>query len=371
MKQGEYISPFAPYGYEICKDDNNKLVIDLVASGVVRDIFNLYLSGLGFMRIAKYLNDKKIPSPSLYKYQKGIKLNIVSNKPRNEIKWSASAVKSILTNEVYLGHLIQGKRTTVSYKNHKIKNKLKSEWIRCENTHEAIIDEDIFMKVKDMMKERTRVVKKRGMVHIFSGKVFCLECGMYMRKKNSSKYEYLVCSSNYDGYGDCSNNCSIRYDVLEKIVLNKINDMVKKYYDKDLIDKEVMCNEKNDSRKKIIGLEKQRLELEEEIRKINEYFKCMYEDKVNGIISIEQFKSLMDDYKKEEDRFIERIRLIDEEILFYKENDNLRKVDEDIFEGIGFGRLNKIIVDEFINKIYIGKLDREMGIRDIRIGWRF
>ena len=127
MKQGEFISPFAVFGYDVSKEDNNKLIVDPVASLVVRNIFDLYLKGLGFTSIAKYLNNNNIPCPSLYKYQRGIKLNIVSNKTREEIKWSAVAVKTILKNEIYLGHLIQGKRTTVSYKNHKIRNKDKSE----------------------------------------------------------------------------------------------------------------------------------------------------------------------------------------------------------------------------------------------------
>ena len=140
MKHGEFISPFASFGYEISKEDNNKLVVDPIASEIVKEIFDLYLKGLGFTAIARYLNSKNIPSPSLYKYQKGIKLNVISNRPREQIKWSTNAVKTILTNEIYLGHLIQGKRTTISYKNHKIRNKNQKEWIRRENTHKAIID---------------------------------------------------------------------------------------------------------------------------------------------------------------------------------------------------------------------------------------
>lgn len=183
MKQGEFISPFAPFGYEVSPDDNNKLIVDPIASEIVKNIYDLYLTGLGFTGIAKYLNSKEIPCPSLYKYHKGIKLNVISNRSREEIKWSTNAIKTILTNEIYLGHLIQGKRTTVSYKNHKIRNKDKSEWIRIENTHEAIIDEETFNKVQIAMKERTKPMKSTGIVHIFSGKVFCLECNHYMRKR--------------------------------------------------------------------------------------------------------------------------------------------------------------------------------------------
>ena len=183
MKQGEFISPFASFGYEVSKEDNNKLVVDPIASEIVKDIFDLYLKGMGFTGIAKYLNEKKIPSPSLYKYQKGIKLNVISNRPREQIKWSTNAIKTILTNELYVGHLIQGKRTTVSYKNHKIKKKNEKDWVRKENTHEAIIDSETFNKVQIAMKERTKPMKSTGVVHNFSGKVFCLECKIYMRKK--------------------------------------------------------------------------------------------------------------------------------------------------------------------------------------------
>lgn len=79
MKQGEFISPFASFGYEISQEDNNGLVIDPFASEVVKEIYYLYLKGLGFTGTAKYLNDKNIPSPSLYKYRKGIKLNVISS----------------------------------------------------------------------------------------------------------------------------------------------------------------------------------------------------------------------------------------------------------------------------------------------------
>ena len=128
MLNGEFISPFAAFGYEIDKNNNNKLVVDIDAAIIVKEIYNLYLKGLGYTSIAKYLNNKDIPSPSLYKYQRGSKLNVVSSLPRDKIKWNPNAIKNILSNELYIGNLIQGKRTTISYKNHKIKNKDKKEF---------------------------------------------------------------------------------------------------------------------------------------------------------------------------------------------------------------------------------------------------
>ena len=372
MKQGEFISPFASFGYEVSPIDNNKLIIDEVASEIVKEIFDLYLKGLGFTGIAKYLNSKNVPSPSLYKYQKGIKLNVISNRPREQIKWSTNAIKTILTNELYLGHLIQGKRTTVSYKNHKITKKDNSKWIKIKNTHEAIIDEEIFSKVQIAMKERTKPMKITGIVHNFSGKVFCLECKRYMRKKNSAKHEYLVCSNNRDGYDDCENKSAIRYDVLESIVLKQINKKLKKYYDEAILINESNKRSNNKFTEKIKILDKQRIEIETKISKTRNYLKSLYEDKVNGVITSIQFKELVDNYNNDEDKLRNQIKSIDNEINYYKMKEETSKNQSELFSKYQqLKSLNKIIVDEFIDKIFIGKLDEEKNTRDIQIKWNF
>lgn len=372
MKQGEFISPFASYGYEVSKIDNNKLVVDPVACEIVKLIYNLYLKGLGFMGIAKYLNERNIPSPSLYKYQKGIKLNIISNREREEIKWNASAIKTILTNEVYLGHLIQGKRTTVSYKNHKVKNKNKSEWIRRENTHEAIIEEETFNKVQVVMKERTKPVKSTGTVHIFSGKVFCLECGYHMRKKNSKVHEYLVCANNRDGYDECINKVSIRYDELEKLILDMVNDKIRQYYDREIIEKEYNEKKQNKFIEKISVLERQKKDIESNLNKTKNYLKRLYEDKVDGIITVNQFKSLVLEYNKNENIYNNQIKYINNEIAYYKMKEESLKNKNEIFDRYQkFEKLNTIVVQEFIDKIYVGMLDQETKSREIQIKWNF
>lgn len=372
MKQGEFISPFASFGYEVSKEDNNKLIIDPYAANIVKEIFNLYLTGLGFTGIAKYLNNKNIPSPSLYKYRKGIKLNVISTRPREQIKWSTNAIKTILTNELYLGHLIQGKRTTVSYKNHKIRKKDKCEWIKILNTHEAIIDENTFNKVQVAMKQRTKPMKINDIVHLFSGKVFCLECSHYMRKKNSTKHEYLVCSSNRDGYDDCANKESIRYDKLANVILDSINKKINCFYDKNILNN--LNKKKNESKfkDKIYLLEKQKIELEKEITKTRNYLKSLYEDKVNGIITPDQFKDLIANYNENEDKYKNQIKAINNEISYYKVKEESLKDNEKIFSKYKkIKELNRVVVDEFIDKIYIGKINHETNSRDIQIKWNF
>ena len=366
MKQGEYISPFAAYGYDISESDNNKLVVDTVAGEIVKKIYNLYLKGLGFTGIARYLNNNNIPSPSLYKYKKGIKLNVVSKRPVENIKWNAKAVKTILSNELYLGHLIQGKRTTVSYKNHKVINKPKDEWIRKENTHEAIIDEDVFFRVQDSMKNRTKSVKRTGIVHLLARKVYCLECGCYMRKKNSSKHEYLVCSNNLNGYTICTNKPSIRYDVLEELVLDAINKKIKDYYDLNFLENSLAKMERNNNDKKKETLVKQKNELNRQLTRTKDYLKNLYQDKVNKVISEEQFKELIQYYYTDQIKLNEELIFIDKQIDVLNNDRNIL-----IDKYLKLEKLNRFIIEEFIDKIYISKINKATNIRNIKIKWLF
>ena len=371
MKQGEYISPFASFGYEISKENNNKLIIDKEAEIIVKQIFNLYLSGLGYTGIAKYLNNRNIPSPSLYKYQKKSKLNIISNRPREQIKWNANAIKRILTNELYIGNLVQGKRTTINYKNHKIKRKNPQEWIKIENTHDPIIDKETFIKVQRLIKERTKPNHKTNLIHIFSGKVFCLECNHYMRKKNSTKHEYLICSNNQNGYNDCPNKASIRYDLLEKIILNEINKLIKKYYDIKILNNINLNNNKNNTNNILSSLIHKQEKITKEINKKDNYLKSLYEDKVNNLITKEQFIKLIDSYNNDITTLQNQLIIVKKEISHYQDKINLKN-DNTIFNKYNsIDKLNKVIIDEFIKNIYIGKINTLNNTRDIKIIWNF
>ena len=358
MKQGEYISPFAPFGYTISPINNNKLIIDTNAAIIVKKIFHLYLKGYGYTAITKYLNNKNIPSPSYYKYLNGIKLNINSNKPRDKIKWNTNAIKTILSNEIYLGHLTQGKRTTISYKNHKIKKKDKKEWIKCINTHEPIIDENLFYHVQKNMKEKRKQQKNKNTVHLFSGKVKCLKCGKTMRKKNSPKHEYLICTGYYKRI--CNNKHSIRYDKLENIILKYINEKINTYYDKNLLNNLIIKNDT--SQKKLYYFKQLKSDTQKKILQIKTYFKNLYEDKVNQIITLNQFHELSLEYQKKENIYSKELHSINQKINHLKQKKTSYKLEN-------FHQLNKIIIDELIDNIYIGNIIN--NTREIQIKWNF
>lgn len=162
-KEGLFIGSFALYGY--CKDPEakGKLVVDPEAAEIVKRIFSMALSGIGAHKIARILNDEKVPSPTAYKQMNGIHYHIAA-KNRNVGLWSSPTVYQMLHNQTYAGNLVQGRHKKISYKTEKTMWLPKSQWIVVENTHEPIIDMETFETVQMMLKERTRSGAK-GEIH--------------------------------------------------------------------------------------------------------------------------------------------------------------------------------------------------------------
>src|SRR5699024_2195911 len=116
-------------------DDKTQLVIDEVAGEVVRDIFRWKIEGMSPVTLAEKLNARGVLPPSEHKRSLGIKYK-TAFQTNARSKWSPKTVIRILTNEVYTGVLIQGKRTTPNYK---VKHTIimdEQDWCRIENAHE-------------------------------------------------------------------------------------------------------------------------------------------------------------------------------------------------------------------------------------------
>lgn len=112
---GECLAAFAVYGYQKSPENRNKLLVDDYAAGIVRRIFAWKIEGMAASAIAEKLNAFCILSPREYK--KSLGLNYRGGfSGGNSSKWSDTAVKRILTNEIYLGHLVQGKTERINYK---------------------------------------------------------------------------------------------------------------------------------------------------------------------------------------------------------------------------------------------------------------
>lgn len=226
-KKGEFIGSFAVYGYKKAAEDRHKLVIDEYAASVVQDIFKWKLQGISQQRIADRLNERGELSPMEYKrfcglaYQSGFQVNL-------QAKWSAVTVGRILCNEYYIGTLVQGKRTTPNHKVKKVIQKPKEEWVRVENHHPPVIEREDFFVVRKLLLQDTRVAPKKQKVYLFSGLLFCGDCGQNMVrnsvKRNGKNYIYNMCGRNRTHLG-CSSH-RIRDCLLEQAIFLTIRQQI-------------------------------------------------------------------------------------------------------------------------------------------------
>ena len=142
-KKGECVTPFVAFGYRKTKTDKHKLEIDPSAGSVVQDIFKMKLRGMSQDAIANRLNELGILSPFEYKISSGSHYE-TGFRQKEQALWSSVTVRRILENEVYIGNLVQGKRTTP---NHKVKQtyvKPEDDWIRIEKNHEPLVSDRDF-----------------------------------------------------------------------------------------------------------------------------------------------------------------------------------------------------------------------------------
>ena len=224
-QQGKFIGSFPTYGYLKDPADHHKLIIDEETAPIVRMIFEDFIGGCSILGIAKKLNAMGIPNPSAYKRSKGLRY-----RQQNDGLWPDSSVRRILQNEMYIGNMVQGKNTTVSYKIKQCRAVPKENWIRVEGTHEAIIDRETFEKAQRHFNHHIRKPPKRDDVLLFSGLVRCGHCGRIMSKKTNrhpyGTYHYYRCTThNRMDTGKCTGQ-TLRIDRLEKAVLLYLQTMV-------------------------------------------------------------------------------------------------------------------------------------------------
>lgn len=372
-QNGEFVGSFAPYGYLVDPENKNHLIIDEVAAPVVRRIFEMYIHGFGYISIAKLLNSENIPPPCVHKKQQGLRYynGNFENSSNPEKIWSDASVYAILRRMEYTGALVQGRREVVNYKTGKRRQKPESQWDIVENMHEPIVTLEQYLKVQELRHSRGRGQKiPGGKCYAFARKVFCGECGNTMWKMSyklsKGRYNYLACRTRKTANGVCDNGHSMRLDELTEIVLCEINKLLDMYYDKGQIGT-ISTPKRN--RRNENSLISEIEELEKKIKRNDERMAQMYSDKLDGIITVEQFMQYRESYIKESSAHEERIVLLKQKLKsltgttdsFDPESviKKYRHIDELTFE----------IVDEFIKKIFIGK--KEDGKkREIKIEWK-
>ena len=303
-KNGECIAAFAVYGYKKSESNKNQLVIDEYASEIVKKIFSWKIEGMAVSAIAEKLNGLGILSPKEYK--KSIGTNYKGGFA-GAVKsvWSSSTVKRILTNEIYLGHLLQGKTEKVNYKLKKSVEKPKENWIKVENTHEPIILEDNFRIVQNLLKADNRVSTVNEEGNLFTGMLFCGDCEEQMirrvnRYKNTQRV-YYICSTKNRGEG-----CT-RHSIEEEKLKGFVSEAIQRYANFFLNERQVFekSMEFETNFESIMRCDSEVTRLRKEQDKYNFLCTGLCEDLRKGVITKKEFERLHDEFKRKAIEFEE------------------------------------------------------------------
>ncbi len=222
-KDGMYLGNHAPFGYRKDPNDRHHLVIDPPAADIVREIFQLFAEGIGYVRMTKILRDRKILNPMAYFNQNNPDY-FKSEYWRRPFDWHTTSVRSILMNQVYLGHVVFGKTKTKGFFDKTRIQAPEAEWIIAEDIHEPIISQELRNTVQQMMKSRRRE-NSSGEVQMFVGLIKCSDCGSSLNasfNRQKGKYTGFSCWV-YKNYGkDRCTSHAIGWKTMSQLVLEDI-----------------------------------------------------------------------------------------------------------------------------------------------------
>ncbi|MDR1137021.1 MAG: recombinase family protein [Synergistaceae bacterium] len=304
--RGQYMGAYAPFGYEKDPLDKHHLIPDEETAHLVRRIFEMRCSGMGYRTIAVKLNEEHIASPRDLCYRRLER----ENPRRGNGRWNDSTVRSILRSEVYIGHMVQGKYESVSYKNRKLISKPRDQWIRVENTHEPLVSMELWEMARRLQESKYKPrTASGGERSKFVGLLKCADCGFNMRaqyergrRKSGEDFCYtsFLCS-NYTRSGKeaCTSHI-ISESALTELVLGIIREHANlAVCDEERVVDRIMSAKSRENVACIASYTAELKSAEARLAQLDKIIRTLYEDRVAGIVSDGMFKPMMDKYERE------------------------------------------------------------------------
>ena len=310
-ERGEWLGGRPPYGYRKSETTENHLEPDPEAAEIVRQIFSLCAAGKGPSQIARILTERNILTPANYYFQKAGKTHKGCD-ALHPCTWSGTTVSDILKNVMYLGHTVGLRRTTISYKNKTRIDRPESEQCLVKNTHQPLVSQEQWEIVQEVRQHKKRAAKHMDEPNIFSGLVFCADCGKPLvlhRASTMKRTEYNFKCYTYGKKGKtvCTPH-HIREFELKAVVLEDLRRvthfarMKEKQFAAYIGSKNTLelRREMNTIQKDLDTMRRRREEL-------SKLFKRLYEDNVLGRVTDEQYRMLAGDYTVEQKALEEQI----------------------------------------------------------------
>lgn len=376
--RGKYMATFAAYGYKKAEKDHNQILVDEEAAGIVRLIFQLYIQSGVKADVARYLNERNIPTPQEYARRKGV----VQHWKYEEGKklWNGSIIGRILRNPIYIGNTVFHKKEVTEVGARRTKCLPESEWKTCESTHAAIVSKEVFEQVQRMemeLKEKKRSRREGDIIaeegernHGVSGRycegekrlrgnggsaikglVKCGGCRHNMLRRNRKNATYY-CRSYYEGKvpGCCQEN--IREDSLLEIVRDAVKRQTMFASDLRELSEQyaTMAKQRKDQ------AEKERKQIQGKLQKCRDESFSLYERYKREEISGQEFQAMREKNLKQQEAFQCQLKQCGEETV--NVSADMQGI-LSLLEGKeNLPELTREVVDELISVIYVYGKDR-------------
>ncbi|HEN7857967.1 TPA: recombinase family protein [Streptococcus agalactiae] len=381
MKQGSFIGAMAPYGYKVEKNEGKRvLVIDEKVANVVRLIFHFASQGKSNIQIARELT-KTYTTPAEYKRTGRV------FKGKEDIKqWDISSISKILSDEVYIGNLTQRVYSNRHDTSRKSKFRDKDEWIITENTHEALIEKDIFENIRQLKDENKGTLPYSSLKNIikdgkenigakiqrdytkegkYDGLIKCGICGRNLKKQyglRGLKVNDEVCYCYYckgmDRLKIEKSHVRIYETDLDRILLDTFKRMFSNFYqeDKGLHIKTYL---ENMSAEKLNQVSKGIDTNNKKIDALRVELQAQYEKYVKGEVLLSEFKTESNRIDRQIKTIKNELKVLDDKKRSIKKRKKeLKKFIEAMFclldndKGI---EIDKELVDILISRIELSK----------------
>ncbi len=355
-----------PYGYRCDPEDKDHWILDEEAAQVVKLIFDLCIDGKGPEQIARILEEKQIlTTRALYAKRKKKPM------PERPYHWGNQSIVAILERQEYTGCTCNFKTYSKSYK---LKKRIPNEpedMFYLPDTQEAIVSQAQFDRVQELRKNKRRPVKaeRQG---LFSGLLFCADCGSKLHFATSKRFEgkqdCYVCCHYKSNRGTCTAHY-IREDVLREIVLERIR-AVNEYIrdDVDAFQEEWLQCRRTDQERSIRDDKKKVEQAKKRLFDLDVIISWLYEDYVLGNLSQDRYKKMSADYEAEQERLKLEIEVIEEWVEQREEmNDGLDAFIVLTQKYVDVEELTQTIVNEYIKKIVVYAPDKSSGKRTQKV----
>ena len=363
-REGKYHARKAPYGYVKSDTEKKTPIVDEEAAAVVKRIFEMRASGLSPHKIADKLNEDKIPNPSKYSFDK---YGIVGKRNHFNL-WAFCAVNSILRNPTYLGHMAQQRWGSVSYKNHKRYKKDESEWIVVKNTHEPIITQELWDKVREVEKSVAQGRKtKRGYTHPLSGFLFCADCDGKMKlnyiNQDGKLYFNFNCGNHLRlGKSYCFSHF-IRAKDIEAIVLDDIQTMAQRIVLDEKTIREDFIRHNAELADQAIKSAKKGLQIKRKRKEeLSRLMQLAYEDRLKGKMPEDICIGFIQMYSDEQKRLENEITELEERLT--ETTNTIQSADDfirNIKKYLEAPELTREMCYELIDRIIVGGHPKHTG----------